>query len=248
MRVVYLRAGDKRVGRRASDYQPTVGVHNIVPERDEAVEPTVECLCWIGVTVAGRIDGHPLLICKRAVHARTPREEWQLVVRSFYIATRWSSRGEAATHAKNHGSTVFEPPGKYGNPPGSAGSFCHNARRNALCLSRRAPPSALHYQAGCSLSNSREWGNASVVSYGVVVPDVIAFKNSVVDERVAEVGVDTRVAPCPGRQPTSALELILGSHDTKGLRVYIEVTRSRCAEGVGNRVRCGEKAAAAVEF
>ena len=90
----------------------------------------------------------------------------------------------------------------------------------------------------------------SVGSYGVVVPDVVAFENSVVDERVAEVGVDTRVAACPGRQPASALELILGSHDTKGLRVCIEVAPSRCAEGVCRQpsVSRGEKASAGVEL
>ena len=76
MRVADLGAGDKRVGRRASDDHSTIGVHNIVPERDEAVEPTVECLCWIGVAgkIAGRIDGHALLVCERAVYTPEHRE------------------------------------------------------------------------------------------------------------------------------------------------------------------------------
>jgi hypothetical protein len=80
--------------------------------------------------------------------------------------------------------------------------------------------------AGIKVGNGS--GSAqSVGSYRIVIPHVISFEHSVVDEGVAKVGVHTRVATSPGRQPTRALKFILRGHNTKGLRICMVGTPSR---------------------
>ena len=57
---------------------------------------------------------------------------------------------------------------------------------------------------------------------GIIVPDVVAFHDLVVDKAIAQVRVLAGVSPCPRRESPRSLELVLRGRNAKCLSVELD--------------------------